>query len=230
MGARAAAMKHQVITGVRFQEDGYIIRVAATNMDETFTITNFRQTPVYDMKAIPGTVPEQFPGPWRVTVGRDAHTYRRTWWYSRWKEKWSSNPNWACGERWFVFPVVLFSATGRTVYAKCRFRTDGDNDWYPTQSGAFGVATWASTSDNSKIYEPHTDNDTYVLGPAVASLLRLFNYGETQAYLKDSPGQMTENDWDVLFRGVSSTGSDCTLDIQTGMIIREKGFDQTKWN
>jgi prepilin-type N-terminal cleavage/methylation domain-containing protein len=252
MSGRSYAIQHQVIAGVRFQEDGHMVVVYARNMNDTYNRENYMVPPVYDMKSVDGMEPQKLPDPWRVTFRDVGDCYNPTngsggmlvSWIGPTEYGYLAAPQWLDQDNaWFVFPLVLFSPAGRVIFSQCRFSGDPSRPWYPTLEGAFGQVVDTVANNNPIPGQPYLKytNQGVLVGwrcnsykgggshnipveaPSLSSALRLFNYKEFRAV------QATGNNKAALL-GIAATGSDCLLDVSTGMIVRERANMQTGSN
>ncbi len=204
LSARSYAMKHRVVAGVRFQEDGNMVQVYASNYDEQFTMeTHWEEGIVYQMRAIDGVAPQKLPDPWRVTTLDIAPMDHDLNPQSYWLGTWTSAPEWTDTEHaWFVHNLALFDASGRLVLAQAQF----PEDWHPNTDEAFGRLTG---SDVTWAHQPYR---SVPQGPHVTASIRLFDYFAFRG----------AEDLESALLGMSATASDSYINMNTGMIVRNR--------
>jgi hypothetical protein len=227
---RDYALTRGVPAGVRFQDDGRVVPIYATNAGQ-HDATNYRtsgggnQLPgqpanPFQMHAIPGMAPSMMPGMYRVTCldytyqGYGSNEIQQTsWWIT---------PNWFTGQEWFLTSVLLFSSRGRAIQARVQF----PQGWAPASTGSSNTSydRWLSTT-TTYYYQGDLVPST---GPSVSTDFRVYDYGAVQPYMSQAaftgtggtPNEQMIEGWRLMER----TGSDFVVDSNTGRLIR-KGAD-----
>jgi prepilin-type N-terminal cleavage/methylation domain-containing protein len=236
LSARAYSMKNQVVSGVRMQGDGHVVRVYAANMADIFNLDDYTNTSIYryQMVAIEGIPPTRLEDPCRVTMYNYDH-YDYNWRESTFRKIFNASPDWACGKGWWVYPAILFGASGRVILAEAQFLNSGSNIWHPKaddSGSAFHVATCDSAGDVSEQYRnqqyPH-GSDAPINTPALCTDLKFIDYDLARGYLTPTVDTMTSEAWGNLYRLVESS-DEVRVDVQTGMVIRRADSLQTEDN
>jgi prepilin-type N-terminal cleavage/methylation domain-containing protein len=229
IAVRTYAMSEQAIAGLRFQEDGRIVQVYAANGGSLYSPDNFRQTPIYQMKAVSQVKPESLSGNFRV-ISMDAFTAQMP----------RTTNNWWTNERWYATTMVLFSPDGRAIQAKCVFPPN----WYPLSSGAFGRYIYDNGQGPIFAYQGMCgvgrnsaggiSGVTRCTGPSLTTDFRLYDSTEVTGLIKQAHEiPSVEDGYDLYDYSeeieaatniMTSSGGDFLVDVNTGMMIR-KGAD-----
>jgi hypothetical protein len=208
---RDYALTRGVPAGVRFQDDGRIVPVYATNAGK-HDVSNYRtsaggalpgQGPVYDnngnitqpgnpfqMHAIEGMAPGVMPGLYRV-VPLD-------YTYSAYNSSspgvgiagWMISPNWFTGPQWYLTSAIMFSSRGKVIQAQLQF----PSGWAPSSGDAttsyskwMAPTTYSYQGGTGAPCTAHTASmtgyGTQMNGPSVSTDFRIYDYGVVQPYM-----------------------------------------------
>jgi prepilin-type N-terminal cleavage/methylation domain-containing protein len=245
---RDFALTHSVPAGVRFQDDGRIVPIYATNAGlhdaANYRTANNGQTlpgqagNPFQMATIPAMAPAMMPGAYRV-VPLD-------YTYSAYNSSapgvgiagWMVSPDWFTGQQWYLTSVILFSSRGKAIQAQVQF----PSGWAPANTGSYAKwlspTTYAYQGGAGAGCDAHTHDITGgilpMTGPSVATDFRIYDAGSVANYMTQAAQPATPNNgytWyppneqlTEAYRLMEETGSDFIVDSNTGRMIR-KGAD-----
>lgn len=226
MAARAYAMDKAIVTGIRFQPDGRMVQVYATNMNAGLTLDNFRNArPTYQMVATEGRAPEALSGPWRITTGTYVIASTLD----------VCTANWWGNERWFLTCVICFAPSGRGIHTRVVFPT---GTWYPDATGEF--ARWNNTgltTATGTVYQfagagglDWQNNPNLVYGPDVTTYIRMYDYQSIEGMIPQVTCTKSGSYWVTNSVGramkgmIGGSACDYYLDTNTGIIQRRSSM------
>ena len=238
---RDYALTNNVPAGVRFQDDGRIVPIYATNAGQHDT-ANYRTSGgsalpgqvgnPFQMHTIPGMAPGTMPGSYRVTPLDYTYSGYNNLGLLATQANWVTTMNWFLGQQWFLSSVILFSSRGKCIQAQVQF----PSTWAPTTTGSYGK--WLSPGTTYS-YQGYTAGSYTMNGPSVSTDFRIFDYGAVQNYLsQSSQGPPTtinpqygspfisyppNESLMEAYRLIEQTGSDFVVDSNTGRLVRKGG-------
>ncbi len=253
--ARTYAMKHHVAAGVRFQQDGHMVVVYASNYDDVINPDDYMNIPIYEMKAAWGIAPAKLPDPWRVTtagLGYDAGSLSTNAGhlaevlnYDPADGYYAAAPEWTDEEHaWMTFPLVVFSPRGKVILPECTFSGSSSDPWYPTLEGAFGKCTTAQTNDNPDPgHDPLRYTDQGGIVGWVCNSYKNYNPHCSHWVRVEAPtvtSLLRIFDYEQFkaanppsmnaIEAMLATRSDLVIDVNTGQVVRSAAFMEVEGN
>jgi prepilin-type N-terminal cleavage/methylation domain-containing protein len=242
---RDFALTHSVPAGVRFQDDGRIVPIYATNsgLHDPLNYRTYnngvlpgQQGAPFQMATIPGMAPAMMPGSFRVTPLDYTYQGYNDPGLIGSQSGWVTTVDWFTGQQWFLTSVLLFSSRGKAIQAKVQFPAG----WAPATTGSYGK--WLSPLTYS--YQGYAGGANTMNGPSVSTDFRVFDYGAAQPYLSQAsqgpPYSITPQYGNTYlcyppnpslteaYRVIERTGTDFFVDSNSGRMIRKGGDVSTE--